>query len=242
MTTYYEVLRPVESADFDGPARFAKILKALPKQGYVTCEMLRHIDKTSTNRYMSYACSKGILKRVSPYERVLKLDSVKFWVTQLNDSGHKNSMSKLGTKPLYLHSLARFDEWLSGRQFPSHKTVMADGQIVRQSITKSFANVEDMMHYCTESDHGTKTAQRAVREYMASDKVGKMSDSTYASIRTAIKSYFNINDVVLNLPKIRKKRSDMITPSELHMTIEDFYRMVQNGNPSIMMRTIMNTC
>ena len=74
---------------------------------------------------------------------------------------------------------------------------------------------------------------------MASDQVGKMSDSTYASIRTGIKSYFNINDVVLNLPKIRKKRSDMITPSELHMTIEDFYMMVQSGNPNITMRTVM---
>ena len=158
MTTYYEVLRPATPADFNGPPRFVKILKALPKQGYVTCEMLKHIDKTSTNRYMSYACSKGILKRVSPYERVLKLNSVKFWVTQLNDSGHKNSISKNGTKPLYLHGLTRFDEWLPGRQFPSQKTVLADGQIIRQSITKSFANVEEMMHYCIESDHGTKTA------------------------------------------------------------------------------------
>ena len=147
MTTHYEVLRPVTPADLHTCSTYAEILKSLPSHGYVTFEMFRHIDKTGSTRCMAYACSRGILKRISPHERILQLDSVKFWVTQLNKSGHKNSVSKHGTKPLYLQGLSRFDEWLPGRSFQSYETVLAGGQITKKAVTKSFANVEELLHY-----------------------------------------------------------------------------------------------
>ena len=239
MTTHYEVLRPITPADLHTCSTYVEILKSLPLHGYVTFEMFRHIDKTGSTRCMAYACSRGILKRISPHERILKLDSVKFWVTQLNKSGHKNSVSKHGTRPLYLQGLSRFDEWLPGRSFQSHETVVAGGQITKKAVTKSFANVEELLHYCIESGYGTKAAQRAIREYLVSPQVDKMSDSLYMSTRSAIKSYFSINDQALDLPRTRKKRADLTTDNKPSMSLEDFYKMLQNGKPGIMMRTIM---
>ena len=57
-------------------------------------------------------------------------------------------------------------------------------------------------------------------------------------MRSAIKSYFNANDIVLDLLKSRKKRADSTT-SDDSMTLENFYKMLQTGNPGIKMRTIM---
>ena len=151
----------------------------------------------------------------------------------------QNSTSKYGTKKLYLHGLSKFNAWLPGSSFPSYKTVISDGQVTRQAVTKSFANVEEMLYYCMESDHGTKTAQRVVREYLASAQMDKMSASTHACIQAAIKSYFGVNDALLVLPKTRKKRLDPVSDEDSHMTLEDFYRILQDGKPGIMMKTIM---
>ena len=239
MTTYYKIMRPVEPEDLDSSPGIAEILKMIPSEGYVTFEHFKSAGKTKAKNGAQYARLHGILQKISPYDSVLSLDSVKFWLTQLNESGHKNSTSKYGTKKLYLHGLSKLNAWLPGRSFPSHKTVMSDGQITRQTITKSFANVEEILHYCMESDHGTKTAQRVVREYLASAQMSKMSASTQTYIQSAIKSYFGVHDVLLVLPKTRKKRLDPVSDEDSHMTLEDFYRMLQDGKPGIMMKTIM---
>ena len=83
--------------------------------------------------------------------------------------------------------LANLDEWLPGRSFQSYAMVLIDGQITRQATTKSFANVEELLHYCIESDYGTKTAQRVIREYLTDSQAGKMSDSLHSITRAAIK-------------------------------------------------------
>ena len=124
-----------------------------------------------------------------------------------------------------------------GRSFQSYKNVMLDGMVTRQAFAKSFANVEELMEYCNESDYGTKTAQRAVREHMTNQEEGMITLSAYSLAQSAIKPYFNANDIVLALPKPRKQRSEQ-APDDDPMTLEDFYRMLQNGKPSITMRTI----
>ena len=238
MTTYYEVLRPVTPADLDTRPRFVEVLKLIPSQGHVTSELFRHLGKSRASKGITHACSRGILKRISPHDQILGLNSVKFWLTQLNESGHKNSISKNGTKLLYLQGLSKFDAWLPGRSFLSHETVIRDGQINRQAVIKSFANIEEMLYYCTESDYGTKTACRAVREYLTSAQACEMSDSLHVVTRAAIKSYFGTNDVMLDLLKTRKKRSEPVQDDD-PMTLEDFYKMIQTGNPGIKMKTIM---
>ena len=238
MTTYYEILRPVTPADLDANPRFAEVLKMIPSGRYVTRNHFNNLETNRVYRGLTHACSCGILKRVSPYDRVLKMESVKFWCTQINKPGFKNMTSKSGTKPLYLDAISKLDVWLPGRSFPSHETVIRDGQINKQAVTKSFASVQNLLYYCTESDYGIKTAQRAIREYLAGPEADKMSDSVHSITRAAIKSYFNVNDVVLNIPKSRKKLIGH-THDDDPMSLEDFYHMIKDGNPGLKMKTVM---
>ena len=238
MNANYEILRPVTPADLDVNPRFVKILKMIPREGHVTRDHFKSLETNDVNRCMTYAFSSGILKRVLMYERVLKFESVKFWCTQFNKTGHKRTSPNGSTKKMYLRVIAKFDEWLPGRSFQSHETVIRDGQMTKQPVTKSFASVENLLYYCTESEHGTKTAQRAIREYLAGPEADKMSDSVHTITRAAIKSYFNVNDVVLNIPKSRKKLIGH-THDDDPMTLEDFYHMLKDGNPGLKMKTVM---
>ena len=238
MNANYEILRPVMPADLDVNPRFVKILKMIPREGHVTRDHFKSLETNDVNRCMIYAFSSGILKRVFLYERVLKFESVKFWCTQFNKTGHKRTSPNGSTKKMYLRVIAKFDEWLPGRSFQSHETVIRDGQMTKQPVTKSFASVENLLYYCTESEHGTKTARRAIREYLAGPEADKMSDSVHSITRAAIKSYFNVNDVVLNIPKSRKKLIGH-THDDDPMTLEDFYHMLKDGNPGLKMKTVM---
>ena len=71
----------MEQADLDAHPGFADVFAVIPRQGIVTFEMCRDIEKDHASRGMSLARTRGILKRVSPYHRILELDSVKFWQT-----------------------------------------------------------------------------------------------------------------------------------------------------------------
>ena len=239
MTTHYRVLRPVEQADLDASPGSAGVLKLIPNHGYVTFDIFGHIEKRRASRGVMHACSVGIFERASPYDRISSLDSVRFWCTQLNDYGHKNTAPTHSTRQLYMHGISKLDGWLPGRSFPSFKTVWRDGEGTRQGITKSFGNVEELMNYCTESDYGTKTAQRVVREYLASQPVTGASASMQAIIRSAIKSYFGVHDIVLDMPKVREKRDGSAPEDDSPMTLEDFYKMLQNGKPGIALRAAM---
>ena len=93
MSANYEILRPVTPADLDVNPRFVKILKMIPREGHVTRDQFKSLETNAVNKCMIYAVSSGILKRVLIYERVLKLESVKFWCTQFNKTSHKRTSS-----------------------------------------------------------------------------------------------------------------------------------------------------
>ena len=171
MTTHYRVLRPVEQADLDIGPRLAEVLRMIPPDGHITFGHFKGISKDRASKAVKRACSMGILKRASPYEHVENLESVKFWLTQLNDSGHKHTKSSNGTKELYMRALSKFDEWLSGKPFRLHKTVWYDGEETSKPVTKSFGNVEELLDCCRKPSYGSKAAQRVMREYMATPQV-----------------------------------------------------------------------
>lgn len=217
----------------------ADVLKRISPDGRITFGRFNGIGKDHASKGARYACSAGILERVSMYDRIEHLDSVKFWLTQLENSGNKHTQSNNGTKELYLRALARFDEWLSGRPFLLHKTVWYDGESTSQSVTKSFGNVEEVMDCCRRPSYGSKVVQRILREYMVTPHVAESSVGACLSIRSAIRSYFAVHDVVLAMPKMRKKRQEHAQDYDEHMALEDFYKMLQNGKPGIMLRTVM---
>ena len=90
MTSYYKILRPVERSDLNTSPGIAEVLGMIPSEGYVTFEHFKSAGESKTEVGLRYARSHGIMKRISPYEHTLRLGSVKFWCTYLNDPGHKN--------------------------------------------------------------------------------------------------------------------------------------------------------
>ena len=177
MTTY-EVLRPVAPADLCTRPSFAVVLELIPQDGYVQSGLFRHLGRHRASKGLAHARSAGILRRVSTYERVLKLKSVKYWPTQLNKSGLKNTQSKSGTRQTYLGKLSKFDEWLQGRSFQSYESVISDRQMKRQAVAKSFGNVDKLMEYCMESDYGTWTPTLFENELLDLD-IGLINSRPY---------------------------------------------------------------
>ena len=235
----YEVLRPVDQADLDARPNLSGVLGMIPPRGFVRFGRFRHLGMRHASKGLAYARSRGILKLVSPYKRILRLGTVEFWRAQLNKPGHKNTTPGPGIRELYMRALSRFDEWLPGRAFQSYETVLERGVISRRGVKKSFGNVEELMEHCKESDHGTRTARHAARQYLTNLQNGEASASTLATMTSAIKSYFNVNDVALDLPRAGKSRAGLAPDEDSVMTLEDFYKMLQNGRPSIAMRTVM---
>ena len=81
--------------------------------------------------------------------------------------------------------------------------------------------------------------QRVIRECLADPQVAGMTASSYTATNSAIKSYFAAPDIPLDLRKTRKRRAEHRPRDSSIMTLEDFYKMLQKGNPGITMRTIM---
>ena len=231
------MLRPVTAKDLEAHPKFADVLELIPSDGHVTFEVFRRVGADHATYGVARACSIGVLKRMPPHWRIMDLESVKFWATQLNDPGHKNVEAKRGTKYSYLNKLAKFDEWLSGRSFPLNGIKLQDWPVPADGMV-SFESVEALMQWCNQHDFSAKVLHRIAREYLAIPQVTKMSASVNATIRTAIKSYFGVHDIMLNLPKIRKKRSEDIR-EDPPMALENFYKMLQNGKPGLMMRAVL---
>ena len=88
MTMYYKVLRPVGPVDLKTLLSIVQILKIIPPDVYVAFEHFKTIDKNRADKEIRHACSNIILERILPYE-CLEMNSVEFWCTHLNESGHK---------------------------------------------------------------------------------------------------------------------------------------------------------
>ncbi len=138
-----------------------------------------------------------------------------------------------------MHELDKFNRWLPGKEFPSHKTIISDCQVIKKCITKAFANVEELLIFCMESEHGRNTVQRIVRQFLVEPELLKISLSMQNSACSAIKSYFRKHDIMLDVIVTNKRRVESAVPDEMPMTLDDPYKTIRNGNPGIVMRTVM---
>ena len=93
MTTYYKVLCRAGPTELETTSKLVKILRMIPPDGHVVFEHFRDACNHTAVRGVKHACSIGILVRIQPHDRLLGLDSIKFWRTQINESGHRHSQS-----------------------------------------------------------------------------------------------------------------------------------------------------
>ena len=231
---YFEVLRPVGTDDLDGAdPDVAAVLEWLPSGGYVSAEYLEgRCGREVARRALEWACGCGILHKTIQDSDVMDLESVRFWLAQLDLPKMKNFRLEKGTKRTYADALEAFNRWLPGREF----TARIGG---KAAVRRTFQNVEELLRFCEDPENGAPVARRVVREYLADLATSKHSLSTALMRCAAAKSYFATHDVPVDV-RVNKKRHavhDVREPPE--MGLFDLYKMMTAGGMSVMLKAIM---
>ena len=144
------------------------------------------------------------MRKTNSGDCMMKFESVRFWIAQLNSPSAKNIRIRKGTRQSYAAALGAFDEWLRGRKFPVVQDHAGGGggeekKAAAGSAEASFSDVEDMLRFCQGSIHGARAAKRVVREYLAHLASLGYSKSTATVRCSAIKSYFAVHDIPVDV-------------------------------------------
>ena len=235
MGAYFEVLRPIRTNDLEKvDTEIAAVLERLPQAGYVSAVNIEEEHgRDVALRALEWACENGVLYKAVHDSRVMGLESVMFWLAQLNSPKMKRFHPKGGTRRAYVDALEAFNSWLSGRRFPASRSSE------KREVFGKFQNVEDLLRFCEKSASGQHVARRVVREYLADLSPSEHSFSSATVRCSAIKSYLATHDVQVDI-KVDKRRyaaSDVQEPPG--MSLFDFYKMMTVGSWDVMQKAMM---
>ena len=236
--TYYEILRPINENDLNrADTDIAVVLKGLPPNGYVSIEELGEYSQDVRRLALKWACANGIMHKFIQNNTVIDLQSVRFWLTQLNSQKMKNFIFAKGTKRTYTDALESFNKWLPGREFPVRKD---GGRDDKQAVShEKFSNVEYLLRFCEHPDYGATMIKRVMREYLADLAASKHSLSTSMVRCAAVKSYFATHDVRIDV-RVNKNRHAVHDVREVpEMSLFDLYKMMTTGNMDIMLKAVI---
>ena len=229
MGIYYEILRPVNNDDLSKvDLETAAILKGLPPGGYVDAGKLDARGRGALER----AASCGITQKTRIGDRIMGLESVRFWISQLNPTRLRNFSPSKGTKDTYAEALDSFDGWLRGRGLPVKRGAA-------RHASRAFSDVEDLLRFCEDSDRGILTARRALRQYLAESADSGTSLSTVLVRASAIRSYFAAHDVTVDVRVNRNRHATGKVREDSGMGLPDLYKMMVFGGMDAMMRAIV---
>ena len=234
MGAYFEMLCPVRTNDLDKvDADAAAVLERLPQAGYVSAAKLEDdCGRGVARRALEWACQNGILHKTIQDSAVMDLESVRFWLTQLNSPKMKRFRPNKGTRRAYADALEAFNSWLSGRRFPASRGA-------GRKALGAFQNVEEMLRFCEKSASGQRVARRVAREYLADLSPSEHSLSNAMVRCSALKSYFAAHDVRVDV-KVDKRRHAAREVSEpAGMDLLDFYKMMTVGSWDVMQKAMM---
>ena len=234
MGAYFEVLRPVSKNDLNGVGSdIAAALQGLPPGGYVSAGQLEgRCGHDAARRALEWACRHGILHKTIQDSDVMDHESVRFWLTQLDSPKMKNFRLEKGTKRTYADALEAFNRWLPGREFPARNGGKA-------AARRTFPNVDELLGFCEDPEHGTQMAKRVVREYLADLATSKHSLSTALVRCAAVKSYFATHDVPVDVRVSKKRHAVHDVREPPGMSLFDFYKMMTVGSMDVMLKAMM---
>ena len=234
---YFEVLRPMGKDDLDGPPEIAAVLQRLPPGGYVSAgELEGCCSHGAARRALEWACRNGMLHRIARDSGVMSHESVRFWLTQLNPSKMKNFNLEKGTKRTYADALEAFNRWLPGKKFPTGNGAQWGDE---GAARMAFQNVEELLGFCYDPECGIRTARRVVREYLSDLATSEHSLSTALVRCAAVKSYFAIHDVPVNVRVDKKRHAIHDVRDSPEMSLFDFYKMMTVGNMGVMLKAMV---
>lgn len=235
------------------------ILEKLPKTGeFIPLDIIKENEKNITftcshdtfRGYHYLALKIGvkcdfIIKKLIKLERTISdLETVQYWQSQLRGSKYKNLKSETfennSTKGRYLWHLDKFNQWLVPKEFQIKKTVtIGDNTFKVISQKHSFVNIEELLKLFDESPSSIKDIKKIIRQYLIDPIHGK-SSASYMNIKfSAIASYFEIHDSPLGMRFNKKKFDTQEIKIDSEMTLDELYKILTDGKPTIMEKSIM---
>ena len=232
----FKVLRPVGRNDLDGAGpEIAASLEGLPPDGYVSAGQLEgRCGHDAARRAPEWACKNGILHKAIQGSAVMDHESVRFWLAQLGSPKMKNFRLGKGTKRTYAGVLEAFNRWLPGRKSP----VRSSGSW-QVAARREFSDVEDLLTFCGDPEHGAQTAKRVVREYLSDLAASKHSLSTAMVHCAAVKSYFATHDIKVDVRVNKKLHAIHDVRESPEMSLFDFYKMMTVGSMDVMLKAVI---
>ena len=169
-----------------------------------------------------------------------KFATVRYWLGQLSESGIRNRASvKTSTRIVYLHHLAVFNEWLAGREFDVRVQDVKDGKIVRETVQRSFVNVEELLHFGEDDIGNAKEVRKIISQYLVDPRHEDLSHSTMMVTCAAIKSYFDKHDVMTYVKLNGRKRDAYEVTEEPGLDLVELYKMLTISKIDPMVRAVM---
>ena len=166
------------------------------------------------------------------------LPTVKRWLGELKESKVTHDVGHyIGTRGSYRLSLIKFNDWLIGREFDMRVQTVRKGKIVRENAQKSFAHVEELLHFGM--DGSVMDVRQIVSQFLHDPCNANFSQNTMGVTASAVKSYFSEHDVefVIKFNKLGKAVTEVTEKPE--MTMLEFYKMLTFGKPTPMMRAML---
>ncbi len=167
-----------------------------------------------------------------------ELNSISYWQKQLRGSMFKNLDSKSGTttRKTYLQMVWHFNKWLLQNEFQLKKTIFIDSETFKQEIKSTkFKNIEELLLLLSEPFPPRVEIIKIIKSYLLDEMHVTKSKSYMIVISSAIKSYFEKNEYLLDI----KYKCNTEQPEDLQsMSLSNVMTLLTNGKPSILEKTV----
>ncbi len=114
-----------------------------------------------------------------------------------------------------------------------------EGPILNCGSCLRFANVEELLLMFDDDVISRKNVIRIIKKYLADDAHAGASSGTISSLFFAIMSYFEKNECPLGMKYDARKHDTQELKDDAEMTLYELRRMLVNGKPSVMLRSIV---
>ena len=179
----------------------------------------------------------------------LQLETVQYFKDQLrgfkqNHMESTNQGTLGGTQKLYLNRIWFFSNWLSGREFEITRMHQVDLDMFKKTKEKVILqHVEHLLKLYQESEAAESDVIKIIKRFLMDDSIhlGKRA-STVTILRSVIKSYFKKNDSPIDFdfnPKTKYKETTEEELDQFKLTLDDLFKMLTVGRPSIMEKAIV---
>ncbi len=177
-------------------------------------------------------------KKPKKTDYMLKFATVTYWLGQLNESGFRNHAdARSSTKSVYLSYLTQFDGWVAGRVFDVRAQTVAGGSIIHETVQKSFADVEKLLRFGEEGNE--KEVRKIISQYLAELRRTNLARSTISGKCAAIKSYFDVHDVITNVRLNGRKNKKYEVTRGPELELVEFYKIMTTAKMNPMMRAML---